>query len=177
MDTLHASATPFELLYARHGRQVLAYAFSWLHDRHTAEDVLQEVFAQLHRRMARDGPLNGGGREFLFSVARHRIIDRLRRRRARGETGSLADAPEPQDVGPTRMDGPFEQAEMHRLINRALLALPDAQREVVVLRVFARMSFDAVSRLTGAPLATVASRYRYALGKMAPLLKELWVES
>ena len=188
MDTTLSLPPAFELLYARYGPRILAYAFSWLHDRHAAEDVLQEVFTRLHQQMARPAAgggasadvvdaNNGGAADFLFGVARSRIIDQLRRRDVRAGTVRLTDAPEPEGVGPTRMDGPVERAEVHRLVNRALLALPDEQREAVVLRIFGRFSFQAISRLTGAPLPTVASRYRYALGKMAPMLKELWVEA
>ena len=179
MDTIAATITPapFDLIYARYGRRVLAYAFSWLRDRHAAEDVLQEAFSRLHQKMQQAGPLDGGAADFLFGVARSRIIDRVRRRGVRAGTVSLQDAPEPEMTGPTRMDGPVERAELHGVINRALLSLPTEQCEVLVLRVFAHFPFEKIARLTGAPLPTVASRYRYALEKLAPMLKELWVES
>jgi RNA polymerase sigma-70 factor (ECF subfamily) len=219
MDSITVSPAPFELLYASHGPRILAYAFSWLRDRHAAEDVLQEVFARLHQEMTRGaggwrlaaggaaqetpGPQphaprakppaaekvsdtffperrkvsETGAAEFLFGVARSRIIDLLRRRSVRAGAVRLEDAPEPEQVGPTRTDGPAEQAEVHRLINRALLALPAEQCEVVLLRVFAQFTFEQIARVTRAPLPTVASRYRYALAGMAPMLKELWVEA
>ena len=123
MDKLTCTPAPFELLYARYGPRVMAYAFGRLRDRHAAEDVLQEAFSRLHQKLQRDGPTNGGTAEFLFGVARSRIIDRIRRRGTRPTQVPLADAPEPALAGPTRMDGPTEQAEVHRLINRALLAL------------------------------------------------------
>ena len=71
----------------------------------------------------------------------------------------------------------LRHSQQHGAVALALLALPAEQCEVVLLRIFARFSFETIARMTDVPLPTVASRYRYALGKMAPMLKELWVES
>jgi RNA polymerase sigma-70 factor (ECF subfamily) len=51
-------------------------------------------------------------------------------------------------------------------LRRALGALPDDQREVIVLHIWGELTFSQISELLGISSNTVASRYRYALGKL-----------
>jgi len=51
-------------------------------------------------------------------------------------------------------------------IERALLALPAEQREVVHLKIYEGMTLQEIADATGESINTVASRYRYAIEKM-----------
>lgn len=51
-------------------------------------------------------------------------------------------------------------------LRRALSSLPDDQREVTVLHIWGELTFSQISELLGVSSNTVASRYRYALGKL-----------
>ena len=74
--------------------------------------------------------------------------------------------------GEPLFDGPLEQAERRAAVAAALEALPDAQREVLVMRVWGGLTFPQVAEALGIPADTAASRFRYALGKLRELLAE-----
>lgn len=62
---------------------------------------------------------------------------------------------------------------MRRLwhLQKALGELPEEQREVVVMRIWSGMTLEEIAAAAGAPLNTIASRYRYALGKLREKLQ------
>ena len=66
---------------------------------------------------------------------------------------------------------PISSIEAALALQTALAALPEEQREVVVMRIWSGMTLEEISTATDAPLNTVASRYRYALEKLRERLK------
>jgi len=62
--------------------------------------------------------------------------------------------------------GDEERIELGRVLNRALLALPTEQAEVVMLRTWHDLEFAAIARLQGTPINTALSRYQYGLSKL-----------
>ena len=56
-------------------------------------------------------------------------------------------------------------------VGAAVLELPEDQRETVILKIYAGLTFAEIAELGGVSLATAASRYRYALEKLAESLK------
>ena len=56
-------------------------------------------------------------------------------------------------------------------LEKALEELPEEQREVVVMRIWSGLTLEEAAAATGAPLNTVASRYRYALDKLREKLR------
>jgi RNA polymerase sigma-70 factor (ECF subfamily) len=62
---------------------------------------------------------------------------------------------------------PHGQDEIHQLVRLALRKLPPTQAEVVVLKIWEEMTFAEVGEILGQSPNTAASRYRYALQKLA----------
>lgn len=102
-----------------------------------AEDVAQDVFAAAAASLARSAGAAPPTLGWLYTVARRRLVDRLRRRRP--ETVSLEVVGDP----PAAADayGPL----VARTLERALSALPDAQRRVVSLRLLEGRSFGEIA--------------------------------
>ena len=87
----------------------------------------------------------------------------------RSGPGTTLDIPlEPGDSCFVHRGGDKEAA---LALQAALRELPEEQREVVSMRVWSGMTLDEIATATGAPLNTVASRYRYALEKLRERLK------
>ena len=155
----------FAGLYERYRTRLHQYALSLVRSPMEAEDVVHDVFVGLARqagrgRMPRELPA------YLYVSVRNRCLDRLRRRPER----PLEEADLELVVAPP---GDEERVELRRLLNRALLALPAEQAEVVVLRTWHDLEFAAIARLQGTSVNTALSRYQYGLSK---LRKELGVE-
>lgn len=151
----------FEAFYRRHRNPVFVYLLAHVRNRETADELLQETFFAFLRGLHRlDGSVDL--RPYLVRTARNLAIDHLRRRRS-GERALQRRAADP--LFRRRGEGPggSEEPEM---LSALLHRLPDEQREAIVLKVFAGMTFREIGVLTGTPEATVVSRYRYGLDKL-----------
>jgi RNA polymerase sigma-70 factor (ECF subfamily) len=150
-------------LYDRLGRRLFRAAVSILRSPQDAEDVVQEVFMNLYRARASLGRVeNVTG--YVFAMLRHAAARRLRQMgAARRAAAAAADAARLRGADPPP-DGRTAALE------RALDALPPAQREVIALKVDAGLTFAEIGAALGVSLNTAASRYRYALEKLRATL-------
>jgi RNA polymerase sigma-70 factor (ECF subfamily) len=145
-----------ELIYDRYASSLHAYIAAVV-GRARADDVLQDVLvsvAEQRERVARADDLPA----YLARMARNRALDLVRR------SGRREQALDDDHVAPkaeARAEVPTDA------IATALAALPDEQREVVALKVHAGLTFAAIAEVLGIPANTAASRYRYALEKLA----------
>jgi RNA polymerase sigma-70 factor (ECF subfamily) len=152
-------------LYDQYGASLYRYALVVLADRAAAEDAVHQVFASLIVLMGRESTALENAEHYLRRAVRNECYSALRRS-TRGESvarspgGTLLQARVAAD------DKPDERIA----IERALVALPADQREVVHLKVYEGMTFQEIATHTGESINTIASRYRYALEKMKALL-------
>jgi len=144
--------------YGAYAARLLQYAKSLLRSQAEAEDVVHDVFIGMARQLATGNPPREMA-AYLYTGVRHRSLDRLRRRR---ETPLEAADVELIAAPP----GDLERIEQQRVLNRALLALPAEQAEVVILRTWHDLDFRAIAELQGTALSTALSRYQYGLDKL-----------
>jgi RNA polymerase sigma-70 factor, ECF subfamily len=178
-------ARAFEALVRRHRGPVYNFILRFTGQRARAEDVLQETWLKVVRG-AENYEAKAKFTTWLYTVARNLCVDSARKESYRS-TDSL-DAP----AGRAGSDGPLlgetlsseqrsPEREAHNLglrplLERALLALPDEQREVFLLREYSGISFKEIGEVTGVSENTVKSRMRYALEGLRKKLGELGVE-
>lgn len=147
-------------LYDLLGKELFGYIRGIVGTQSDAEDVFQEVFARL---AAQGGKLARVERpiSYTFTIARNEAYKTLKKRsglrEAALEEGLLEAAP---------LDAK-EPALSPREAQRALGTLPVEQREVVVLKIYEGFTFAEIAALTGVSQNTAASRYRYAVEKLA----------
>jgi RNA polymerase sigma factor (sigma-70 family) len=151
----------FEALYDRYARPLFTYLHSLTEDVALAEDLLQDCFL----RLVGQSPfrLEESVRGLLYTIARNLARDEARR-------ASVRQRNFPALVEPGA-DGEAISDTLEALA-QTLPALPVEQREVVVLKFHADLTFAEIGLVTGVPESTVKSRYRYALDKLAELLPE-----
>lgn len=148
----------FASLYLRHRTRLHQYALSLVRSPMEAEDVVHDVFVGLARQ-AGEGKAPRELSAYLYASVRNRCLDRLRRRREQ----PLEDAQLDLVVAPP---GDEERVGLRRALNRALLALPAEQAEVVVLRTWHDLDYSTIARLQGTSVNTALSRYQYGLAKL-----------
>lgn len=160
-------------LYDRHAAVVYGLAKRIVRRAEDAEEVVQDVFAQVWRDAPRYDPSRASVAGWLVMLARTRAIDRLRATRARPDLDAGADE---RSAGvPAHEPTPEQQAlsaEQVRSIQEALVTLPDTQRALVDLAYFEGLTQGEIAGRTGVPLGTVKTRLRAAMaalrGVMSP---------
>ena len=147
-------------------------------DTSDAEDVLQDVFYELisaYRLMKPAEQVTA----WLYRVARNRVTDLFRRRKAESlneaagvdEDGlTLEDLLPSPDAGP---DAVYARTLLFEALDEALDELPESQRDVFVAHELMGRSFKEIAEETGVSVNTLLSRKRYAVLYLRERLKEL----
>lgn len=135
----------------------------------TAEEVAQETLLMVWRKADKFNPALASASTWIFTIARNKKIDRLRK-----DARPLPDANDPTFAGPG-VDTP-ETTAWHSInaekIHAALAKLPEDQRKVLTLAFIEENPHAAVADMLGIPLGTVKSRIRLGLEKLRTLLAE-----
>ena len=126
-----------------------------------AEECAQDVMAVLWQKAHLFDPTRASVSTWVFTIARNRRIDALRRAR-RAEPQELDWGPEPEPDQAELMEA---QQETERL-GKALAALPGPQRTLIERAFYGDLSHSEIAAETGLPLGTIKSRIRLALEKL-----------
>ncbi len=156
-----------ESLYREHRQGLFTYALSILGCSQAAEDAIQNAFANLHAGSASVVEM---GQEkmvpYVFRCVRNCAIDLQRKRQHQKRLGEgLFENFQQLDSSPSPAESLLTQ-ERADLLRTAIDGLADAEREVVVLKVFAGLTFEQAGEMAQASPKTMATRYRRALLKL-----------
>ena len=148
----------FAALVRRHQRLVFSLALRMLSDRHDAEDLAQEVFLQLHRKL--DAMESATHLEFwLRKVTAHRAIDRLRQQ-PKHEIVELEEGADPMTEAGD--DDPLLERRLGELVE----LLPPAPRAVILLRYQEDLDPLEIARTLDMPINTVKSHLKRSLATL-----------
>lgn len=168
-----------EDLYDRYANTVYSLAMHMLRDAGQAEEVTQDVFFNVWRRAASYNAKRGSVTAWLFSIAHHRTIDELRKRR-RDQTHVQQGVDltnKPLDEGGEGDPMRYTTLQFDRgQLKDALFTLKPEQREVVVLAYFGGLTHSEISKHLNQPLGTVKTRMRLALKKLREVLGPQYTE-
>jgi RNA polymerase sigma-70 factor (ECF subfamily) len=176
-------AAAFERLYARHRGPTYRYLLRHTSDRAVADELHQDVWMKVVRARDRYAP-DARFTTWLYTLARHRLVDHWR---SRGATQLMSfdegeDCPttlEDDDPGThscASSDDPLAatmDAEAGRRLVAALAGVPGPQRDAFLLHVEAGLSLDEIARLAGVPSETIKTRLRYAYRRLRAALEDL----
>lgn len=147
-----------EMLYRRYGAALVLFAATITGERSRAQDAVHQVFLRLLERGSLDRAADP--KAYLFASVRNVILNdlRARERHVPLENESIWFDPPNRD----------HAAELN--LRRALAGLSEDQRQVTVMHIWGELTFAQIAEVLGASANTVASRYRYALGKLREAL-------
>jgi RNA polymerase sigma-70 factor (ECF subfamily) len=162
-------------LYDRFAPVLLALARRILGNHADAEEVLQEVFAQVWNRGERYDPARSSVSTWLVLIGRSRAIDRLRSRRVvertREAVSEAAPAAGALHTSPEALENVWIQERRER-VRRELAALPPEQREVLEMAFYGGLTQSEIAAKAGLPLGTVKTRTLLAMKKLRQALRE-----
>ena len=163
-----------EELIQRHKDAVFTTILFMVRDTHLAEDLFQEVFIKIIDTI-RTNRYNDEGKflSWALRVAHNLCVDHFRKVKYVHDIGSN-DKDIFEGIGEVGdfADAKIMRAQSHDKVRRMLDHLPEEQREVIVLRHFADMSFKEIASITGTSINTALGRMRYALLNLRKMVEE-----
>ncbi|MDO9353701.1 MAG: sigma-70 family RNA polymerase sigma factor [Solirubrobacteraceae bacterium] len=152
-------------LHALTGRAAFSVILSVVGDRGHAEDVHQQVYAELWRRAEQFDASRGTLLSWVLTIARSRAIDHLRRRREQPVADDALMA-----LGGGAEDPSFDDVLNRAYVAQALEQVPERERELLRLRFWDGLTQTEIAERTGQPLGTVKSRMLSGLRTLRLLL-------
>lgn len=156
----------FALLFRHFAPRVKAFLMKSGAGPELAEEITQEVMATLWRKAHMFDPAKASVSTWIFTIARNRKIDLLRKQRR----------PEPEDLpwGPEAepdQEDVLALSEETEQLGQALAQLPEKQRHLIEKAYFGELSHSEIAEQTGLPLGTIKSRIRLALDRLRHAMK------
>jgi RNA polymerase sigma factor (sigma-70 family) len=167
------------VLIHRHKRKIFSSIIVVVKDQQLAEDIFQDTFFKVIQTLKR-GQYSEEGKflPWVVRIARNLIIDHFRRAKKmppvpvyineEGEEVSVFNTIASESDGHNGNEHVALKKNIRNLIN----ALPEDQREVVLMRIYYDMSFKEISDFTNVSINTALGRMRYALFNLKKMIAE-----
>lgn len=158
-----------EILVRRHYKLVYSFLYRMIGDQELAKDLTQEVFIKVLNNLEKYQP-SSDFKSWLLTVASNHTKDYLRSKvhRERQHTYELTS----QDMRTTKsVASIFEKNEKRKEIKAAIEALPEYQREAILLKYYNDLKISEIAEVTSASVPTVKSRLKQGLKKLKNYLK------
>ncbi|MGB3548667.1 MAG: sigma-70 family RNA polymerase sigma factor [Saprospiraceae bacterium] len=172
---LDGNDSAFEELLNRHQQKIYTSIYLFVKDQSLAEDIFQEVFIKIIDTL-RKGKYNHEGKflQWAMRISYNMCVDYFRRNKRRPqvsatETFNIFDV---LQSGDDNAEQTIIRNQTHEKVRQLVDALPPEQREVVILRHYADMSFKEIAKLTRVSINTALGRMRYALINMRKMIDE-----
>lgn len=164
-----------EVLVNRYKDKIYTSILFLVKDKYVAEDLFQEVFIKIIDTIRNNRYTDEG--KFLswaMRISHNLSVDHFRKvkRSPAIKTSDDRDIFELIDSTETRADIKMMQHQSHEKVSRLLDMLPAEQREVIVLRHYADLSFKEISQMTNCSINTALGRMRYGLINLRKMLSE-----
>ena len=174
-EYLKGNDKAFEILLTRHKEKIYTSIYLFVKDTEKANDIFQDVFIKIVDTL-RKGKYNHEGKflQWAMRISYNMCVDNFRKNKRRTkvsstETFDIFDVLESKD---DNMETTMIKSQMHKKVRSLVDQLPPEQREVVILRHYADMSFKEISQLTRVSINTALGRMRYALINMRKMVDE-----
>ena len=154
-------------LIERHSRRVRDYIHMMVKDRDVADDIFQETFIKAVR-VIDEGRYTDNGKflSWILRIAHNQVIDYFRAQRqdrSVSETDAGYDVLGTLRLSERTVEDSMVSEQIERDVRALVELLPAEQREVVMMRYFAGLSFKDIAEQTDVSINTALGRMRYAL--------------
>ena len=166
----------FEKLIHRHKNKVFAYISLYIRDQALAEDIFQDTFLKVIQSV-KSGKYADNGKfiSWVMRIAHNLIIDHFRRIKQMNTISNdnyESDLFNSKSFAEDNVEDDMIKGQIKKDIRNMISHLPDDQREVVILRHYAGLSFKEIADITDVSINTALGRMRYALINMRRIMVE-----
>ena len=166
----------FEQLIHRHKNKVFAYISLYIRDQALAEDIFQDTFLKVIQSV-KAGKYSDNGKfiSWVMRIAHNLIIDHFRRIK---QMNTISNDDYDSDLFNSKrfamdnVEDDMIKRQIQKDVRKMISHLPDDQREVVILRHYAGLSFKEIAEITDVSINTALGRMRYALINMRKIMQE-----
>lgn len=172
---LAGDAAAFATLYDRCQGGVYRFALRMSDSEAMAQDVTHDVFLALMRDGAQFDPARGTLAAYLYGIARHKVLQLLKRERSFVSMDEDAEDSPWDEVAVAQEDplGELSRHETIEAVRQAIQALPAHYREVVLLCNLHELNYEEAAGIIGCAVGTVRSRLHRARGLLLEKLRGL----
>ncbi len=169
----------FEAIVSRYKNPLFNFVFRFLGDRDATSDVVQETFIKVYRNKDSYKTFAKFS-TWIYTIAGNLAKTELQRRKRKnqvsinswGEDEETMDLP---DGGPLP-DRLVDSGIKNKMIQEALLKLPEVYREMVILRDIQEMSYEEIAEMMDISIGTVKSRINRGRAQLQELLRDIFKE-
>lgn len=172
----NGNVASFELLVERHQNKVFSYILMLVKDRQLADDIFQDTFLKIIRTI-KAGAYKEEGKfiQFAMRIAHNLVIDHFRKSNRLPVVDSVNKDYDIIDHA-KHVDPSIEETiiteQVYSDLRKMIELLPEEQKEVLNMRMYADMSFKEIADATNVSINTALGRMRYALINLRKMAKE-----
>jgi RNA polymerase sigma-70 factor (ECF subfamily) len=165
-----------EILIGRHKNRVYSYIYLMVRNQHLAEDIFQDTFVKVIKSL-HQGKYHDDGKfvSWVTRISHNLVIDHFRKEKQLkviSDDACEVSLFNSKKLSESNIEEQIIEGQIASDVRKILDFLPDDQREVVVLRHYAGMSFKEIAEHTNVSINTALGRMRYALINMRRLINE-----
>ncbi len=176
--TLYAQGdnTSFDALLKRHQSRVFSYIYSIVKNHDVADDLFQETFVKAIITI-KQGRYSESGKfsAWISRIAHNLIIDYYRQEKSENlvsaDDGEV-DVLNRKDLADINIEDVLVCEQINQDVRRIIDALPENQREVLIMRFYRDMSFKEIAEATNVSINTALGRMRYAIINMRRIAED-----
>lgn len=162
-----------EELLRRHKSKIFTSIYLLVKDQYLAEDIFQDAFIKVINTL-RSGRYNEEGKflPWVMRIAHNLVIDYFRKEK-RTPTITSADGTDILNLIQIHEESAEERMlreQTHADLRKMIHFLPDEQKEVLIMRHYADLSFKEIAELTDVSINTALGRMRYALSNLRKMI-------
>lgn len=157
----------FDYLVRKYYNNIFSYCYRRTGDKEIAADLTQDIFAKLIVAIYSYSK-TGKFANYLFTIAVNTCTDYLRKRKL-----YLAETDVEQvEIVLNSLDENIIQTEENEVLYQRLLALPDIQKNALILHYYQGLKIKDIAVITGVPVSTVKSRMKQGIEKLRKIYQK-----
>ena len=166
----------FDALLERNKDRLYMYIYHSVKNEDAADDIFQDTFVKAIMTIKQGRNVeNGHFPAWITRIAHNLIIDYFRQVKAENLQSTDDDEVNilnRKELADSTIEENIVTTQIHDDVRRLVKALPDSQREVLVMRYYKNMSFKEIADTTGVSINTALGRMRYAILNMRRMAEE-----
>ncbi|MCI8998292.1 MAG: sigma-70 family RNA polymerase sigma factor [Muribaculaceae bacterium] len=166
----------FDELLRRHQDKVYSYIYHVVKNKELVDDIFQETFVKAIMTLKQGGYTESGKfSAWLIRIAHNLVIDSFRHEKWENMLSTVSDESDPlnrRELAEGNIEDFMIDDQIKKDVRKIVMSLPDAQREVLVMRFYRNMSFKEIADATSVSINTALGRMRYGLINMRRIAAE-----